>query len=127
MSLHSSLASAQTAAHFGHFADANRVSYTAKGGSPVNLSAIIGAITYEDRQRESGLVRMAVREITITNDPSSTYGGVAVPALNATATVDEESWSIAHISSPGGNLHTLRLEAPAAGEVLRNDYYGERQ
>ena len=85
--------------------------------SPVNRPTVSLTVIVSPEVRrtdEASGARVVGRrcEATITDDPDSVYGGVAVPNEAATMTISEEEWAIESVSrvSGGWNLTLVRDE-----------------
>ncbi len=102
--------------------DVDSVVYTPAGGVPVTLTAIIGPEETEQGQDEGGRCERVTREVVITTDPDSEYGGVAEPATNATATAKDATWAVEEILSKTDSLARLQLLRKGITERSRPGY-----
>ena len=94
----------------------------AGGGSPVSLTAIMGHLETEEEIEFDGRRVKLTGRATISTDPTSDWGGVADPALNATLTADGTEFAVARIDAKSANLATLGLVLKRAVERTRRNY-----
>ena len=104
------------------FSDSGRVTYTPKGGNAAALAAIVGNEVATEEVHDTGRRRVLRRTLTITTDPSGTYGGVAAPALNATVTVDTVSYAVESVKPLGRDSFDVVVVRHEPMEVSRRDY-----
>ena len=68
----------------------------------------------------------AATSVTITNDSSSEFGGVADPQLNAQFTIGGETYEVAARSGAAGGFWVLTLKAVGLVERTRKNFRGRR-
>ena len=107
---------------FDHFGDAGRFTYTARGGVAVAPTAIIGDEESMEEPYAGGRRRVVRRTIGVTTDPDGTFGGIAMPALNAVATVDTIQYAVEKLSKRGRGDVDIILVRHEPLEVSRADY-----
>jgi len=91
---------------------------------PVELTAIIGPDRTVEVGDEKGREHNITREVTISADPDSEYGGVAAPKLSATIEIDGVDWAIESIVSQDANTVKLTVsKSPQSGHG-RGGYRG---
>jgi hypothetical protein len=97
-------------------ADTGRFVYTAAGGSPQSLDAIVGPEKVEESKEEAGQVLGYTRCVSVQATD------LAIPATNAAVTVDSVSYVIRSYSRSTGGLWDLDLFRSTMSERSRRDY-----
>lgn len=97
------------------------ITYTPKGGAAVSLTGLVGFGEITDHE-ERGLRKRLIRDVTITRDPTSEFGGVANPSLTATVTIDGAEYAITEIQAESASMATLVLAEKKQLEITRKNY-----
>jgi hypothetical protein len=97
--------------------------YTAAGGSPVDLQYIPDGLVDSDHQLVStGVVAGISRAVKITNDAAGDYGGVAAPAVGDAITIGSTVYGVVQVfEDEVAGLFRLLLDSQ------RVDRYGTDQ
>lgn len=101
------------------------ITCTPEGGQPVSLKAVLSNARTVEKTTTRGRHKVSQREATITNSPSSPYGGMALPPLNGTMRIggaEGTDWSIVERNESRGGLWRLVLEQQEVIERTRPDY-----
>lgn len=89
----------------------------------IELRAVVDAETLEDQATEDGrIVKRRARDITISLDPQSEWGGWERPELHATVSLLGLDYQIESAKAAGSESITLHLVRPAIGEYTRKGY-----
>lgn len=112
---------------FEHFGDASRVTYTARRGVAVELTAIVGDERAEEMQIGTGRRRVLRRNLTLTTDPAGDYGGVLVPQLTDTVAIDGVSYAVESVRPLREDMFDLTVIRSEPLEVSRPDYRDPRR
>jgi len=91
---------------------------------PVDLTAIVGPERTDELDGETGRKLRITREVTISTDPDSEYGGVAAPKMSAKIEIDDVEWAIVAPVTVGENMATLTLSRSPQVERGRAGYRG---
>lgn len=98
------------------------VTYTPKGLAAVSLTGLVGDEKLQRNRPERGTTQVRERQITITRNPSSTYGGVAEVQLNAKVTYGGLDYSVKGLGDSPAWGWRLLLERTLAQEIARPEY-----
>ena len=99
--------------------------YVPGSGDTVDLTGIVGPIETVEVETEHGIKRVQERDVTISVDPDSEWGGVAAPALNAVVTIAGQNWAIKSVAQTG-NQARLRTTLIGIAERSRPGYRTRR-
>lgn len=95
------------------------LTYREPGREPVDLFGIVGYEETIEEEHRDGRKQRKVRDVTICTDPDSVYGGVAVPALNATVEIGDAEYAVVSLMSSSGTFVRLMLKQTRAIERSR--------
>ena len=99
--------------------------YSPIDGPPVTLTkAIFSPERVEPKDAGGIVLNMRKREVTISRDPDSAFGGVANVSTTATVTVDGEIWPIVSIQEVTDAYTIAALERPEGTEHAYEGYRG---
>lgn len=97
------------------------------GSTDVALTAVIESRTGDAPEEMDGrTTQRERREISISNDPASEYGGVATPSDRATITMEGSEWAVEAVLEYAPPLHRLRLVRIGTSEVAADGYRRRR-
>lgn len=89
---------------------------------PVDLTAIVGPERTDELDDGTGRKLRITREVTISTDPDSEYGGVASPKMSAKIEIDGVEWAIVAPATVGENTAMLTVSRAPRVERSRAGY-----
>lgn len=111
---------------FEHHSRGTTVEYIDGENDPVTLTVIERNEQSDEQPEQEGRKRLRMKDIIISTDPDSSYGGVAAPAEHAQIQMDGETWSIEAVEALSQSLARLRIIRRSSMERSRESYRPRR-
>lgn len=125
MSLHTDLfAGGATTQLMALFGDADRVVYEARDADPVELRAIVGALTNREEEAGSRTLSGQHRTVKFLRDPASEYGGVAAPQMSDVLVFDGYDWIVKELTALGDTWAVVTVQRTGRREHGRPGLLG---